>query len=127
MKPWIHAENSAKKHGGKPEDYLPIHDFMDSTKAAYADVRHRAILHNSFGIYLAEKVFGTYIEVGDKKIQVRDIAEQHVIEDMGFIPTLQDWLKGMPRYEWNGPRTNKVRKKIGYDGSEETPDTAHID
>ena len=32
MKPWIHAKNSVRKHGGKPEDYQDIHDFIDSTK-----------------------------------------------------------------------------------------------
>jgi hypothetical protein len=24
---------------------------------------------------------------------VRDVAEQHVLEDLGFIPALSDWLK----------------------------------
>ena len=62
MKPWIHAKSSAKKFGGEPEDYLPIHDFMDSSKSAHADVRHRCVLHSAFGIYIVEKVFGTNIK-----------------------------------------------------------------
>lgn len=61
MKPYIHAQNSAKKWGGKPEDYLEIHNFMDSSKAHMPDQRHRAILHSSFGIFITEKVFGTYM------------------------------------------------------------------
>ena len=48
MKPWIHAENSVKKFGGIPEDYLKIHDWFDQTKAHFPDMRHRAILHSSF-------------------------------------------------------------------------------
>ncbi len=28
-KPYIHALSSAKKFGGKPEDYLEIHQLMD--------------------------------------------------------------------------------------------------
>ena len=94
--PYHHAISSAKKHGGKPEDYQAIHDFMDSTKSAYANWRHRAILHNSFGIYLAEKVFGATITVSTgKKVPVRVIAEQHVIEDLGRIPTVEDWMRSI--------------------------------
>jgi hypothetical protein len=101
MKPYLHAEKSAKKWGGEPEDYLPIHNFIDSSKAHFPDQRHRALLHNSFGIYLAEQMFGTFIvNSKGKKIQVRDIAEDHVLEDMGFIPTVQDYLQDMPFYNF---------------------------
>ena len=58
MKPHIHAVNSARKWGGEPEDYLPIHNFLDISKMAHPDIRHRAILHNSLGPYIAEKIFG---------------------------------------------------------------------
>lgn len=50
MKPYLHAKNSVKSFGGKLEDYLPIHDFLDESKAHFPDMRHRAMLHNSFGI-----------------------------------------------------------------------------
>lgn len=94
MKPHMHARNSARKYGGKPEDYQAIHDFFDQTKAALPDMRHRAVLHNAFGIFLAERMFGTLITNSDgKQVSVRDIGEDHVIEDLGFIPTLQDYLK----------------------------------
>lgn len=43
MKPWRHARNSARKFGGMPEDYIEIHNFMDVSKSAHADVRHRAV------------------------------------------------------------------------------------
>lgn len=111
MKPWIHAENSVKKFGGKPEDYLKIHDWMDQSKAHFPDMRHRALLHSSFGIYLCEQVFGTYIarESDGKRIQVRDICEHHVIEDMGFIPTVQDYLAELPFYSWLGGTVKKKR------------------
>lgn len=111
MKPYIHAQNSAKKFGGSPDDYLKIHDWFDQTKAHFPDMRHRAILHSSFGIYLCEQFFGTFIKNSHKKkVQVRDIAEFHVIEDLGYIPTLQDYLTGMPFYEWLGGKPKKSRK-----------------
>lgn len=115
MKPYIHAKNSAKKYGGSIEDYLPIHDFMDSSKAHVADVRHRALFHHSFGIFIAEQIFGTYITNSEKKIvQVRDIAEDHVIEDLGFIPTVADYINNITCQEWMGGQNKKKRKKISY-------------
>lgn len=101
MKPFIHAERSARKFGGTPDDYQAIHDLLDSPKSAFCDIRQRAILHNSFGIYLAERVFGTTIKNSDgKDVCVRDIAEHHVMEDMGRIPTVEDWLKHLPIMPW---------------------------
>jgi hypothetical protein len=35
--PWHHAISSTKQHGGKPEDYLKIHDWFDQTKAHMPD------------------------------------------------------------------------------------------
>jgi hypothetical protein len=78
MKPHLHARNSVKKYGGEWEDYIEIHDFLDSTKSHFPDMRHRAILHNSFGCFLAEKLFGHLITNSEgKEISVRDIAEDH--------------------------------------------------
>ncbi len=112
MKPYLHAELSMKRWGGKPEDYLPIHDFFDSSKAHVADMRHRMILHNTFGIFLAERLFGTYITNSDgKKIQVRDVGERHVLEDLGTIPSLDRCLRSMTLETWmGGPVTRKIKK-----------------
>jgi len=111
MKPYLHGKVSARKFGGCPEDYQEIHDFIDSTKAAFPDMRHRAILHNSFGIFICEKIFGINIKnSAGQLVSVRDIAEQHVIDDMGRIPTLQDYLEGMPLYDWLGGRKYTKKK-----------------
>ena len=113
MKPYIHAQNSVRAFGGKVEDYLPIHDFLDESKAHFPDMRHRALLHSSWGIYLAERVFGHAIKNGDGRlVQTRDIAEKHVIEDMGRIPTVQDYLQGMPMYDWLGGPKRKPQRTI---------------
>ena len=40
--PFKHAESSARKFGGKAEDYLPIHNWFDESKAFIADFRHRS-------------------------------------------------------------------------------------
>lgn len=109
LKPYLHGKMSVKKFGGATEDYQEIHDFIDSSKAHFADMRHRALLHSSFGIYLTEKVFGINITNSDGRlISVRDIAEQHVIDDLGKIPSVQDYLIGMPMYNWLGGPKRKI-------------------
>jgi len=103
-KPYIHAKNSVKRYGGVPEDYLPIHNLLDSSKSAMADNRHRALTHNAWFIgFILEKIFGTTMVNSDgKTFSVRDIAEQHVLEDyrMKFIPTAQDFLQEMEFKPW---------------------------
>ena len=98
-KPYIHAQSSAKKYWWVMEDYLDIHELMDSSKAAIADNRHRTLTHNSWFIWtILEKIFGSVRTNSDWKIySVRDIWEQHVLEDyrMKFIPTAQDYIEWM--------------------------------
>ena len=100
--PFYHAKSSAKKYGGQPEDYIAIHEWFDQTKAHLPDARHRSILHSSFGIYLAQQVFGEVIvrKSDGKPVPTRLLGEQHILEDMGFIPTVQDWLKELPMKSW---------------------------
>lgn len=100
--PYHHARSSARRFGGVPEDYLAVHAWFDATKAAWSDPRHRAVLHSSFGIFLCEQVFGvTITRVSDgKPVPTRLIGEQHVFEDLGRIPSLQDWLGDLPFQEW---------------------------
>ena len=115
MKPLIHSKSSVRKYGGVIEDYLPIHNFMDSTKAVMADIRHRAILHSAFGIYLVENVFGVYIKNAQgKDVSVRDVAEDHVIEDLGFIPSMENYLKNMQIQPWMSG-TQRNRRKTTYE------------
>ena len=99
--PLHHAISSQKKHGGVVEDYLPIHNWFDETKAHYPDMRHRTLRHHSEGIFWCEEKFGTYITNSDgKMIPVRTIAEQHVKEDIGWIPTIKDYLDNMNIVGW---------------------------
>ena len=110
MKPYLHAKSSVRKWGGKVEDYLPLHDFMDSSKSAHASVKHRAVLHSAFGIFLAERVFGhNLVNSEGREVSVRDLAEQHVIEDLGTIPSLDDWLDAMELQTWMGGPSREKR------------------
>lgn len=94
--PFNHSISSAKRWGGVPADYQAIHDWFDGTKEHYANWRHRALRHHSLGIYEAEQRFGTTITVSTgKQVPVRLVGEQHVIEDLGWIPTVADWLRAL--------------------------------
>lgn len=104
-KPIIHARSSANIFGGVVEDYLDIHEFMDSSKGAVSDNRHRALTHNSWFVRnVIEKVFGLEIKNSDgTMVSTRDIAEQHCTEDFGgYIPTAQDYMQNMNWQDWMG-------------------------
>lgn len=84
MKPYIHAKNSARRFGGVVEDYIEIHNFMDSSKSMISDNRHRSLLHHSFGIFVLEKTFGVDLS-GLKSLQ-----EKYNLPD-SFIKDAIDW------------------------------------
>lgn len=99
--PVHHAERSATLFGGKPRDYLAIHDWFDESKAHLADFRHRALRHHSEGIFLCEAIFGKVLTNSDgQEIPVRFIGEQHVKDDLGWIPTVKDWLQHLTPQPW---------------------------
>ena len=101
MHPYYHAVSSARKHGGKPEDYLSLHDWFDSSKAYVCDFRHRAVRHHATGIFEAERMFGPVIMNSDgQPVPTRVLGEQHVREDCGRIPSLGDWLMTIRGERW---------------------------
>lgn len=112
MKSYLHSRVHAKKYGGVPDDYVDIDDFIDSSKQAVADVRHRAILHSAFGCFIVEKVFGrTRVNSAGKTYSPRDVAEDHIQQDLGFIPTMDKYLNNMEIQPWmSGTEKGKNRK-----------------
>jgi hypothetical protein len=101
MNPYHHALSSAKKYGGEPEDFQRIHDWFDESKAFFPDIRHRALRHHAEGIFLAERIFGpTITNSQGRVVPTRFLGEQHVKEDLGWIPTVQDWLECLMVQPW---------------------------
>lgn len=101
MHPHHHAVSSAKKFGGVASDYLAIHEWFDASKEMYANFRHRALRHHSQGIYEAERVFGVTVRNSNgRDVPVRFIGEQHVTEDLGRIPSVQDWFENIQVKSW---------------------------
>lgn len=111
--PYHHARSSVKKYGGKVKDYLRIHQWFDQTKGHVADARHRMVLHNSFGIFLMERHFGPLLTNSDGKvIPTRFIGEQHVMEDLGRIPSLQECLSDLPLRPWMAMRAQRLSETL---------------
>jgi len=80
--PLLHAKSSVKKFGGKVEDYIHLHNWMDETKAWVGHSYHRMFRHHSEGIFEMEKIFGdSFINSDDKVVYTRYVGEQHVKED----------------------------------------------
>lgn len=133
----MHAVSSAHRWGGEPELYLAVHEFIDSSKKVIGDVRHRAMYHHTMGVWLCQEVFGATISrpryPADGKngkairVPVRLIAEQHIIEDLGWLPSPADYLKQIPLEEgtWMGGRLRKtlpLSHILGTDTTEEQSD-----
>lgn len=122
--PLIHAKSSVKRWGGSVEDYLPIHELLDSPKATMNNNTSRMLTHNIWFCYqIVPKIFGYNIVNKDgKSVDTVDVAMLHVAEDfrMKFIPTVQDYLENMTVQPWmnNGvkdignPEANKLAKQL---------------
>ena len=111
---YYHALSSAKKFGGEWQDYIDLHQFFDSTKAHITDNKHRMVLHNGFGIFLAERVFGPVIvrRSDGKTVPTRLIGEQHVLEDLGRVPTLAECLESLPLEQWMMRAARKLSTEL---------------
>ena len=122
-KPITHAISSAKTFGGEPEDYIDIHDFMDSSKGVVGDNRHRVLTHNAWFIGPngpLEKAFGKTVENSEgSQFPVREVGEQHILEDFKgkFIPTVQDYIQAMDIEDWmqNGQGTPPSDERLEKD------------
>lgn len=92
--PILHSKSSSKKFGGKWEDYIHLHEWMDETKAWYGHSTHRIFRHHSEGIFEMEQRFGPQFTNSDGKVvYTRYVGEQHVREDCNnYIPTAKEWV-----------------------------------
>lgn len=96
MKPLQHAQISAKTYGGRWQDYIEVHNFLDSSKAACAHFKHRFLLHHIEGIELGVQIFGETLTNSENKIiETRQLLTEHLIEDVGRVVTVKDWARDL--------------------------------
>ena len=98
---YYHAVSSARRWGGDPAEYQHLHNWFDASKIILADPRHRALRHHAEGIFALETAYGTTLtNSAGRIVPVRLIGEQHVIEDLGFIPSFADWARLITPAAW---------------------------
>jgi hypothetical protein len=102
--PLIHSKSSVKRWGGKVEDYIKIHELLDSPKATMNNNTSRMLTHNTWFAYtIIPQIFGYNITNSDgRSVDSVDIAMLHIAEDfrMKFVPTPQDYLKHLQLQGW---------------------------
>lgn len=103
MNSWFHARSSANRWGGTPEEYIEIHEWIDGSKASLGDARHRALRHHTEGVWTCQRIFGRVLKLSTgREVAVREVAERHIIEDLGGLPTFADYLAETPLASWMG-------------------------
>lgn len=95
-----HAKRSARKFGA----------FLTITCRSTIGSMNRKPSWQTFGIglcattrkeFLAERIFGATIRNSEgKDVPVRSVGEQHVREDLGRIPSFQDWATAIGTQPW---------------------------
>ena len=108
-----HALSSASAFGGEPEAYYALHRWIDRSRANVTGFEHRLLSHHSQGISDCVEHFGPVIlNSKGKAIPTQLLAEQHIIEDLGFVPSLSDWavLVHVPR--WASKPARMLHKKL---------------
>lgn len=66
----------------------------------------------SQGIWQSEAIFGQTITLSTgRAIPTRWVGEQHVREDLGFVPSFSDWVKAIRPEPWMG-RTEKIEAQV---------------
>lgn len=107
--PGVQARRSAGQFGGEPEDYLPIHTFLESSRLHLSDARHRVLLHTTLGVQTVEEVFGLELNV----VPTRLIAEAHIRADLGFVPTVEEALDSLPLEPWVFRGAQALTRRLG--------------
>ena len=109
--PWLTFGTGPSAGRGKspPDVFSPAENLRFSrvlrTRHVIPDVQQavfpQPVRHHSAGIFMLEEAFGTTIMLSTGRVlPVRFIGEQHVLEDLGRIPTVQDWLGKIQPEPW---------------------------
>ncbi|BDD65964.1 hypothetical protein Sj15T_09850 [Sphingobium sp. TA15] len=94
------ADWSARRFGGSPSAYQPLHAWLLQTQDWVSDTRHLVFRHQAFGIFEAEGRFGHAIRQGTRTVPTRVVAEQHVRTVIGRIPAATDFLRRIKGQRW---------------------------
>lgn len=100
---FYHARHSAAKWGGIPDDFIELHSWVDGSKQLMGDFRHRALRHHAEGCFMAERLFGvTITNSNGRQVPTRLLAEEHIVADLGRLPSFADWATHIRPQPWMG-------------------------
>jgi hypothetical protein len=94
------ADRSARRFGGSPSAYQPLHAWFLETRDWVDDTRHLLFRHQAFGLFEAQARFGLAIRQGARTVPTRVVAEQHVRSVIGRIPAATDFLRRIKGQRW---------------------------
>ena len=87
------------------------HGASPTESKSSATIPPKSVLTDSVYI-MAETIFGPTIALSTGRIiPTRWVGEQHVREDLGFIPSFSDWIKAIRPEPWMG-RTEKLEPLV---------------
>ena len=102
MRPYRHARSSAGASRPWTDD-LAVHEFMDATKFACADRRHRIVLHHvDLGAEIVAWAFPA-------RTDAVELVRSHVREDLGHHVRLADWFEHVDVERLPVPIARRVR------------------
>lgn len=94
---------SITKYGGQPQDFASIHAWFDEPSSWIDNYAFHAVRHHAQGIFVLEKKLGPILTLSNQRqIPVRVVAEQHLLNDFGFIPSAKDWSDLLQPATWMG-------------------------
>lgn len=102
------CDESVRYFGGQPEDYMKLHQFMDTCEGLVPGAE--GITHSTFGLGLAELALGWV--VGTREVPTRTVAEKHILAQFGSIPTAQDWLSSIPVRPWMYNQASQLSREL---------------
>jgi len=110
---FYHAVSSCNAFGGVPEDYLEIHEWFDRSRKGTSSILHRMLAHHTSGIADAVSHFGSTITISTgRRVPVSLIGEQHITEDLGFVPTLDDYIQMMTCPRWASKKAKLLHRRL---------------
>lgn len=108
-----HCVSSANAFGGQPEDYAELHRWMDRSRGSTSKILHRMLSHHTQGIADAIERFGdTITNSNGRKVPVSLLAEQHIREDLGFVPTLDHYIELLRCPRWASKPAKLLHSKL---------------
>jgi hypothetical protein len=112
MKALQHAQVAARRFGGRWQDWYDFHDWFDQSKMAFPSMQHRMFLHSDFGAGVATRLFGEILTAADgTRIASIELAEAHLVEDLGRVVKLSEWLEEMDYTSLLQAQTRALRQR----------------